>query len=234
MPKIVSRERWLEQRRALLERERAFSKERDALAAARRDLPWVRVEMSYEFETSNGSRSLDGLFEGRSQLIVYHFMFGPDAASPCKSCSFWADNFDRAVPHLAARDVTLAAISRAPLARLDAMKARMGWTFPWHSSGGSDFNYDFGVSFRPEEIAAGGGAYNYGKQRFRGADAPGLSVFKRDGKGGVFHTYSTFARGLDALNGTYQLLDLVPDGRGEDALDWPMQWVRLRDEYACG
>jgi predicted dithiol-disulfide oxidoreductase (DUF899 family) len=232
-PRIISREQWLEARRALLVKEKAFTAARDALSEERRKLPWVAVAKEYTFASPSGKRSLADLFGERSQLVVYHFMFGPDWGEGCKSCSFWADNFDRIVPHLAARDVALVAVSRAPLTKLDAFKARMGWTFPWVSSDGSTFNYDFAVSFRPEQVEAEAPAYNFGTLPPYGEEAPGISVFAKGAAGKVFHTYSTYARGLDMLNAAYHYLDLVPKGRDEAALDWPMQWVRLRDEYGA-
>jgi predicted dithiol-disulfide oxidoreductase (DUF899 family) len=232
-PNIVSQAEWLVARRALLAKEKEFTRARDALSAERRAMPWVRVEKSYVFETPHGRRTLAELFDGRSQLAVYHFMYGPDAKSPCKSCSFWADNFNLIALHLAARDVTFTAVSRAPLEKIEALKARMGWRMPWVSSGDSDFNYDFDVSNRPGEPAEGVLNYNFGTQRFSGADAPGASIFAKDGDGAVCRVYSAYSRGLDMLNGAYHWLDLTPKGRDEDALQWPMQWLRMRDEYGA-
>jgi predicted dithiol-disulfide oxidoreductase (DUF899 family) len=228
---IVSREQWLAARAELLLAEKAMSRARDELAAKRRTMPRVLVDEPYVFDTEAGPRGLADLFTGKSQLVVYHFMYGPNAKAPCKSCSYWADNFDGARAHLRARDAELVVVSRGPLDRLLAFRARMGWRFPWVSSGGSDFNYDFGVSFRPEEIAGEGAPYNYGSQRFRGEDAPGMSVFAKDGEGRVLHTYSTYARGLDALNGAYQIMDLLPKGRDEASLPYGMAWLRYHDEY---
>lgn len=230
-PRIVPEQDWLAARKSLLEKEKAFTAARDALAAERRQLPMVRVSKDYAFDAPSGRVTLAALFAGKSQLVVYHFMFGPDWKQGCKSCSFWADGFSRAEPHLAARDVALAAVSRAPLDRLEAFKARMGWTFPWVSSLQSDFNFDYQVSFPPEELQAGAVLYNYERRKFPGAEAPGLSVFVKDAEGTVYHSYSAYARGLDALNPAYQILDLVPKGRDEGGLAWPMQWLRLHDEY---
>ena len=230
-PSIVSRSQWLAARRALLAEEKAFTRARDALSAKRRELPWVAVDKAYRFEGPDGPATLADLFAGRSQLVVYHFMFHPDWNEGCKSCSFWADNFDGAVPHLAARDCTMVAVSRAPLAKLAAFKKRLGWRFPWYSSAGSDFNYDFAVSFTPEQTAAKAPLYNYGAIPAMMEELPGLSVFARDGAGAIFHTYSTYARGLDMLNGAYHHLDLLPKGRDEAGLPFSMAWVRHRDKY---
>lgn len=226
--RTVTREQWLEVRRALLEQEKALTRMRDQVAVARRALPRVRVEVDYQFETRGGARSLADLFEGKGQLITYHFMLGPDWENPCKSCSFWAEHFDGVRTHLLQRDTNLIAISLAPLAKIEQVRARMGWRFPWVSSFDASFNRDFGVSFSQAE--AGQALYNFGTQTARAGESPGLSVFQREG-GEVFHNYSTYARGLDALNGTYQLLDLTPKGRDESELPWPMAWVRLKDEY---
>lgn len=228
---IVSREAWLEARKALLDRERALTRERDALAAARRSLPWVEVTEDYRFESENGTVGLPDLFGGRSQLIVSHFMFGPDWEAGCPSCSFWADGYDPMVVHLAARDVAFAAVSRAPLASLLTYRDRMGWRFPWVSSLASRFNMDFGVSFDEDALAAGPVSYNYRETPMRGSEAPGLSTFCKDEAGRLFHTYSCYSRGLDAMNTAYQLLDIVPKGRDEQDLPFPMTWVRRRDEY---
>ena len=226
--KIVSRDAWIAARRQLLAQEKEFTRARDLLSQARRDLPWVRVEKTYVFDATGGRQSLQDLFDGRSQLIVYHFMFGPDWEAPCKSCSFWADNFERSIVHLNARDVTLIAVSRAPLTKLEAFKKRMGWTFKWVSSGATDFNFDCDVSFRPEEK----GTYNYAPKTSSMTELPGISVFHQDGSGTVFHTYSCYARGLDMMNATYQYLDLVPKGRDEaDQKPHAMAWVRYRDSY---
>lgn len=229
--KVVSREEWLQARAQHLAREKEFTRLRDELSRERRELPWVRIEKPYRFETPSGSRVLIELFAGRSQLLVYHFMFGPDWQQPCKSCSFWADSFDRIGVHLAQRDVALVAVSRAPLERLEATQRRFGWSFEWVSSGDGDFGRDFGVHFTPADLASGEPHYNFGTLRFGLSDAPGISVFCRDVQGQVFHTYSCYARGLDMLNGAYHLLDLVPKGRDEAALEHPMAWLRHRDSY---
>src|SRR3954452_15128403 len=231
----VSREQWLEARRAHLAKEKELTRQRDELARERRELPWVRVEKQYRFESPRGKVTLADLFAGRSQLLVYHFMFGPDWAEGCPSCSFVSDHLDGAVPHLAARDTSLVMVSRAPVAKIEAFRKRMGWRFPWVSSFGNTFNHDFGVYFTPEEKAGGDVYYNYTMQPFPSDEAPGASVFYKDpATGEVFHTYSTFGRGLDTMVGTYVLLDLVPKGRDEDQLPFDMQWVRHHDKYESG
>lgn len=231
---IVDRDEWLQARVALLEREKAFTRERDVLSKERRNLPWVEVTKPYDFITENGPKALPELFADHRQLIIYHFMYGPDWQAGCKSCSFWADNFDRNIVHLAARDVMLVAVSRAPLETLAAFRKRMGWSFEWVSSMGSDFNYDFDVSFTEEARENDAIHYNYRPSRFPADEAPGISVFYKGDDGRVFHTYSTYGRGLDMLNAAYHYLDIVPMGRNEDALPYPMDWVRLRDEYGKG
>ncbi len=228
---VVTREEWLAARTAFLEEEKRFTRLRDELNRRRRALPWVRVSEPYAFETPGGTRTLPELFDGRSQLLVYHFMFAPEANGPCSHCSFWADHFDAMLPHLHARDVTLVAASRAPLAKLDAFKVRMGWRFPWVSSGASGFNYDFQASFTPEDVAGGKAWYNYGTTRAGGPDREGLSAFRRTADGAVFHTYSCYARGIDMLNGTYHFLDIVSKGRDEEGLKYPQAWVRYHDKY---
>jgi predicted dithiol-disulfide oxidoreductase (DUF899 family) len=228
---VVSRDQWLAARRGLLTREKEFLRLRDELSRERRELPWEKVDKRYVFEGPAGEESLESLFAGRRQLIVYHFMFAPEWETGCKSCSFWADNYNGIVAHLNQRDVSLAAVSRAPLAKLQGFAGRMGWTFKWVSSERSDFNYDYAVSFRPEEVARGGAEYNYAPYQGSMSDLPGFSVFFRDEAGGLFHTYSTYARGLDSLNTAYQLLDLVPKGRDEAGLPHPMSWVKLHDLY---
>lgn len=228
---VVSRAEWMEARRRLLEKEKEFTRARDRLSEERRALPWVPVEEEYLFDRPGGTVNLGELFEGRSQLIVYHFMFAPDWSAGCKSCSFWADNFDPIVVHLNQRDVSLVAVSRAPLAKLQAFSKRLGWSFEWASSFGTNFNYDFGVSFTPDEVAAGRASYNFGNERIFGPEMPGISVFFKDSEGAVFHTYSCYARGLDMMNTAYQYLDLVPNGRDEAQLPNTMSWVRLHDEY---
>jgi len=228
---VVSHEDWLRARLDLLAAEKEFTRQRDALTRRRRQMPWERVEKDYRFEGPNGPLSLADLFEGRSQLVVYHFMFAPEWEEGCKSCSFWADTFDGIPIHLAHRDVSFTAISRAPFAKLDAYRRRLGWSFPWVSSNGSDFNYDYHVSFTPAERDAGKACYNYEIQSDTGSDQPGISVFAKDDTGTVFHTYSCYTRGIDMVNGAYQFLDLVPKGRDEDALKFTMSWVRRNDQY---
>jgi predicted dithiol-disulfide oxidoreductase (DUF899 family) len=228
-PTIVSQDEWLKARKALLAKEKAFSKERDALSAARRDLPMVKVDKPYAFDSASGKRALGDLFNGRRQLIVYHFMFDPSWEEGCKSCSLLADHFDGMIPHLGARDTSFVAVSRAPLAKIAAFQKRMGWKFPWVSSAETDFNYDYGVSFRPDSKE--GAAYNFGTTDFRMSEAPGASTFLREG-GDVFHTYSTYARGLDILIGAYNYLDLTPLGRQEAELPYGMAWVKHHDKYA--
>lgn len=228
--KIVDDEAWIAARKELLAEEKAFTRARDALAAKRRALPWRRVAENYLFETETGTKALDDLFGFHSQLIVQHFMYGPDWKAGCPSCSFWADNFDHIVPHLAARNVAFTAVSRAPLEKLLAYRQRMGWTFPWASSYGTDFNRDFGVTFEDSEVEEGRTPYNYTLGSFPSGEAPGISVFaKKDGH--VFHTYSAYARGLEDFNGAYRYLDATPYGRNEDALPHPMAWVERHDEY---
>ena len=228
---IVSRDAWLEARKDLLAEEKAFTRQRDALSARRRDLPWVRVDKPYVFDGPSGKETLADLFAGRGQLIVYHFIYDPDWEEGCKSCSFWADGFERVIVHLNHRDVSMIAVSKAPLPVLEAYRARMGWTFKWVSSLDNDFNRDFHVSFTPAELEAGLVDYNYTREEFPSTEAPGISVFARDEAGTVFHTYSCYARGLDMLNPAYHYLDLVPKGRDEDDLPWSMDWLRRRDEY---
>jgi predicted dithiol-disulfide oxidoreductase (DUF899 family) len=230
MHKVVSRNEWIAARKAHLKDEKAFTEARDRLSAERRALPWVKVEKHYVFDTPSGRKILGELFEDRSQLIVYHFMLGPDWGEGCPSCSYLADHFDGAALHLAQRDVTFIVVSRAPLTEIEAYKKRMGWKFKWASSCGNDFNFDFHVSFRPEE-AEGEVYYNYEMRDFESDEMPGLSVFAKDASGDIIHTYSTYARGLDILVGTYNFLDLVPKGRDEDKLPWTMAWVRRHDEY---
>jgi predicted dithiol-disulfide oxidoreductase (DUF899 family) len=227
---VVSHEEWLRARKAFLAREKEFTRQRAALAAERRNLPWEAVAKEYVFEGPAGKVSLPDLFDGCSQLIVYHFMFPPEWDAGCPHCSFWADNFDGTPAHLRARDTAFTAISRAPLAKISAYKQRMGWSFPWVSAGETDFNYDFGVSFSPEAVAGGTADYNYGHDPgFE--DREGISIFIQNGPGRVFHAYSTYARGIDAVNGAYQFLDLTPKGRDEPAGGDPQFWVRRRDEY---
>jgi predicted dithiol-disulfide oxidoreductase (DUF899 family) len=228
---VVSREKWIEARKALMAKEKELTRARDALSQARRELPWIKVDKDYVFDSMDGKVHLADLFNGRSQLIIQHFMFAPEWSEGCKSCSFWADGYERMIPHLAARDTTLVAVSRAPLAKLVAFKQRMGWTFDWLSSARSDFNYDYAVSFTPEQIRSGAKTYNFGTSGFGTEEAPGISVFYRNDAGEIFHTYSCFARGLDMMNAAYHYLDLTPLGRHEEGLPYPMDWVRLRDKY---
>jgi predicted dithiol-disulfide oxidoreductase (DUF899 family) len=231
MSRIVSHDEWLRARIELLAREKELTRLRDDLAVARRALPRERVTKEHVFEGPHGDVTLSDLFAGRSQLLVYHFMFGPDWERGCKSCSFWADGFQATPPHLAARDVSFAAISRAPLAKLEAFARRLGWSFPWFSSGKTDFNLDYGVSFAERDVTAKRPLYNFGTSRPEGTEMPGLSCFVRGDDGAVLHSYSTYGRGIEAFNPTYQLLDLAPRGRDEGALSFPMAWVRLHDEY---
>jgi predicted dithiol-disulfide oxidoreductase (DUF899 family) len=229
-PNIGTREEWLEARLKLLDREKALNRQRDDLAEQRRQLPWVRIDKDYRFEGPDGERTLRDLFDGHTQLLAYHFMFGPDWDEGCPSCSFWADSYDGTQVHLAHRDVSFVCVSRAPYPKLAAYKARMGWTFPWFSSAPSDFNFDFGVSFTPGQ-QENGGDYNFTRLEHPPEEAPGLSAFVIDASGDVFHTYSTYSRGLDPLNTAYQLLDLAPHGRDEDNLAWTMEWLRRHDAY---
>ena len=228
--KIVSRDEWLKARRAHLSAEKELTRKRDELSRQRRELPWVRVDKNYVFEGPNGPETLADLFAGRSQLIVYHFMLGPTWEEGCKSCSFLADHFDATRVHLAHRDVTLTVVSQAPMPRIRAFQERMGWRFHWVSAFDNSFQTDYGVHFTQEELA-GEVDYNYRKTRFGSEEAPGLSVFYKDGTGDIFHTYSAYARGLDALVGTYTFLDFVPKGRDEDSLPFTMSWVRHHDRY---
>jgi predicted dithiol-disulfide oxidoreductase (DUF899 family) len=228
--KIVTQDQWLARRKALLARERELTHLRDQVARERRALPWVRVDKDYMFETPEGPRKLAELFEGRSQLVVQHFMLGPGWKEGCPSCSYMADHADGMTLHLAARDITFVAISRAPLAEVEGFKRRMGWGFPWVSSYGSDFNFDFGVSFTPEEKARNEATYNYARGPYEHDELPGISVFVKDGSGAVFHTYSTYRRGVEAMMGTYSLIDLTPKGRDEEEVG-SMGWVRHHDRY---
>ena len=230
MHNIATNEEWLASRKALLEEEKAFQKARDALALKRRNLPWRKINTDYVFETERGDKTLIELFGGASQLLIYHFMFHPDWEEGCKSCSFWADSYNGSMQHLRARDVSLMAISRAPLKKLLAYRDRLGWNFPWASSNSNSFNYDFGVSFTPEQIESGDTVYNYRAGAGSIEELPGISVFVRDGDD-VYHSYSTYSRGIDPYNTTYQLLDIVPNGRDEDELTYPMDWLRRHDEY---
>jgi predicted dithiol-disulfide oxidoreductase (DUF899 family) len=228
--KTVSRNEWIEIRKQLLEREKELTRLQDKLSLERRQLPWLKVEKNYVFDGPKGKETLADLFDGRSQLFVYHFMFGPDWEEGCPSCSMVADHMDGSVAHLAQRDVTLAAVSRAPLSKIEAFKMRMGWRFKWVSSYNNDFNHDYRVSFTKDEIAKGK-YYNHGTSEFPSEEAHGTSVFYKDEAGEVFHTYSSYARGPEPLLGVYSYLDLVPKGRDEDAFPFPMAWVRHHDRY---
>jgi predicted dithiol-disulfide oxidoreductase (DUF899 family) len=229
--RISTRDEWLAARKALLIKEKALTRAQDELAAERRRLPMVKVDKTYVFDTPAGRRTLADLFEGRSQLVVYHFMLAPDWAEGCASCSLLADHLDSSVPHLEHRDVTLAVVARAPLATIEAFKRRMGWTFAWVSSYGSDFNYDYHVSFTSDQIAAGTAEYNFQNAGFPIEEGPGISVFFKDPSGTVYHTYSTYARGGEAFIGVYRILDFVPKGRDEGGLAFSMAWVRHHDKY---
>jgi predicted dithiol-disulfide oxidoreductase (DUF899 family) len=233
-PKVVSPAEWLTARKQHLAKEKEFSRLRDELSRQRRALPWEKVEKPYVFDGPGGKVTLAGLFEKRSQLVIYHFMFGPGWKEGCPSCSFLGDHFDAVTIHLANRDVTLAVVSHAPLDQIEAFKKRMGWHFKWVSSFGSDFNYDYHVSFTKDEVASGKVNYNYEMTQFPSEEAPGASVFAKDAAGDVFHTYSTYARGLDILLGTYNFLDMVPKGRDEEGLAHTMSWVRHHDKYSEG
>lgn len=229
--RIVSREEWTTERKMLLAREKELTRLSDQIAAERRALPWVRIDKNYLFDTLDGKRTLADLFDGRRQLIIQHFMFAPGWEQGCQSCSFMADHSDGMNVHLAHRDATLVAISRAPLPDIERFRQRMGWQFKWVSSHGSDFNYDFGVSFSPEEVAAGRLQYNYGDWPYSQEEWPGISVLIRNDAQEVFHTYSCFARGVEAMMGTYKLLDLTPMGRDERNVEYKMEWVRHHDRY---
>lgn len=227
---IATREQWLERRLALLKEEKELTRRGDELARRRRELPWVLVDKEYRFETADGTKTLPELFDGCSQLLVYHFMYAPGWDEACKSCSFWIDNFNGTDVHLRHRDVRFLAIGHAPLAKLDAYKTRMGWSFPFVSSHGSDFNYDYSVSFDPADLEAGV-TYNYAKQKELNEEMPGISAFVKADDGKTYHTYSGFGRALDRLNAAYQVLDLAPKGRDEERLEWPMEWLRRHDQY---
>jgi predicted dithiol-disulfide oxidoreductase (DUF899 family) len=228
---IVSREKWLEARRDLLAAEKDLTHRSDRVAELRRKLPWVRVDKPYVFEGPNGKASLADLFAGRSQLLVQHFMLAPGWREGCKSCSYMADHTDGTTAHLAQRDVTFVAISRAPYSEIERFRRRMGWRFNWVSANANSFNHDFRVSFTPEQIASGRVDYNFGSSPHRGEELPGVSVFMKDEAGAVFHTYSTYGRGVEVMMGTYRMLDLTPKGRAEEGLSQTMQWVRHHDRY---
>ena len=228
--KIVSQEDWLVARQELLKEEKEFTRKRDELSEKRRSLPWVKIEKEYTFEGPDGRVSLSDLFQGHNQLVIYHFMLGPDWESGCKSCSFWADNFQNLTPHLAARDVSFLLVSRAPIEKIQAFKQRMAWDTKWVSSLGSDFNFDYNVSFDNQALEDNTAYYNYRKGTFPSEEAPGISAFiKQDGN--IYHTYSAYSRGLDMLNTAYHILDITPKGRDEDNLSYTMDWLRHRDAY---
>ena len=228
---VVSSDQWLAERKALLAREKELMHLHDQIARERRALPWERVEKNYVFDTPEGKRTLAELFEGRRQLMVQHFMLGPGWEQGCQSCSFMADHTDGMNVHLAHRDITMVAVSRAPLAEIARFRERMGWQFKWVSANGSDFNHDFHVSFTPEEQATGKVYYNYAVQPFPQEEAPGVSVFYKDDAGEVFHTYSTFGRGVEVMMGAYYMMDLTPKGRDEREVPYKMEWVRHHDRY---
>jgi predicted dithiol-disulfide oxidoreductase (DUF899 family) len=229
---VVSRTEWLAARAAHLTKEKEFTRLRDQLSQQRRELPWAKVDKEYVFDGPKGQETLAELFGGRSQLIVYHFMFAPDWEAGCPHCSFWADNFNGVIVHLNHRDVAMIAVSRAPLQKLEAFKKRMGWNFRWVSSSATDFNFDYHVSFTPEELAKKEMFYNFAiHDDIESSEREGVSVFYKDAKGSVFHTYSAYARGIDMLNTAYHYLDLVPKGRDETELEFTQAWVRRHDEY---
>ncbi len=228
---VVSHEEWLAARTAFLAKEKEFTRLRDELSRQRRELPWERVDKQYVFDRPNGKKTLVELFENRSQLIVYHFMFPPDWEEGCLHCSFWADNFNGIDIHLNHRDVAFIAISRAPLTKIEPFKQRMGWSFKWLSSFHSDFNFDYHASFTPEEVQAGAAFFNYAQSDPGLTDREGISVFYKDESGAVFHTYSCYARGIDMMNAAYHYLDLVPKGRDEEGHEDPQDWVRHHDRY---
>ena len=228
---VLSHEEWLAARTAFLAKEKEFTRLRDELSRQRRELPWEKVEKQYVFDGPNGKTTLADLFENRSQLMVHHFMFNPAWDEGCKHCSFWADNWNSITIHLNHRDVSFVAISRAPLAKLEAFKKRMGWNFQWFSSGQTDFNYDFYVSFTPDQIRNGIGFWNYQESNPRSEDHVGFSVFSKGSDGAIYHTYSCYSRGVDMLNAAYHYLDLVPKGRDEDHLQFTQAWVRHHDSY---
>jgi predicted dithiol-disulfide oxidoreductase (DUF899 family) len=229
--KIVSDTEWVEARKQLLMKEKAFSKQRDELTKLRRQLPWRKIEADYEFEGANGKQRLSALFGEQSQLIVYHFMFGPDWTEGCRICSLLSDHYDPLVVHLKARDVSLVTISNAPYEKLAAFKRRMGWSFDWLSSVNNPFNRDFGVSFTQQEMDEGTMMYNYQLGKFPSTECPGISSFYKNPQDEVFHTYSAYARGLENFLGIYNFLDIVPKGRDEDGLSYGMEWVRYHDRY---
>ena len=226
--KVVSQDEWIKARQEFLKKEKEFTKQRDAMSAALRDLPWVKVEKNYTFDTPEGKKTLSDLFDGRSQLITYHFMFGPDWNEGCDGCSFVSDHVDAARQHFEHHDLSYVAVSRGPLPKLEAYKKRMGWKFRWVSSDDGDFNYDFGASFRQADLEKGPVLYNFKMQKLTGDEQPGLTVFYKDESGNIYRTYSTYERGLDLLIGTYNFIDLTPIGRNEES---PMDWMKRHDTY---
>jgi predicted dithiol-disulfide oxidoreductase (DUF899 family) len=230
-PQVVNRDEWLVRRKELLVQEKEFTRQRDALSKKRRQLPWVEVDEDYVFETNDGPKHLSDLFADHSQLVIYHFMYGPEWEVGCKSCSFWADNYNGIVVHLAARDVSLVAVSRTSLKNINSFSSRMGWSFPWVSSLSNNFNFDYGVSFTDGDRTSGEASYNYRKGPIGMDELPGFSVFNKDENGKLFHSYSTYGRGLDMMNTAYNILDLVPKGRDEQNLEHSMSWLRLHDSY---
>jgi predicted dithiol-disulfide oxidoreductase (DUF899 family) len=231
---VVSQDEWIEARKRFLAKEKEFSRLRDELSRERRELPWLLVDKQYVFQGLTGKETMADLFAGRDQLIVQHFMFGPDWKEGCPICSFKADHTDAAFVHLAQRGVSFVAVSRAPMDKIEAFRIRMGWRFNWVSSYESDFNNDYHVSFTKEELATGKVNYNFDMRKFHGEEAYGLSVFFKDTNGDIYHTYSTYGRGMEAFIGTYNLLDCVPKGRDEEGLPFPMAWVRHHDKYTDG
>jgi predicted dithiol-disulfide oxidoreductase (DUF899 family) len=230
---VVSRQDWITARKALLKTEKDFTHMRERLAEERRALPWEKVEKEYVFEGENGKETLADLFGKKSQLVMYQFMFAPEWEEGCPHCSFWADHYDGMLPHLNARDVSFVVVSRAPFTKIERFKKRMAWRFKWVSSGQTDYNYDFQASFRPEDIERKAVFYNFQTTDLPLTDREGISVFYKEGDGTIFHTYSTYARGIDPVNPTYQFLDLVPKGRDEKP-DNPQDWVRYHDRYNVG
>src|SRR5215472_1103811 len=230
---VVDAAKWQSARVELLKKEKELTRLRDEISKRRRELPWEKIEKKYVFDGPKGKQTLTDLFEGKSQLIVYHFMLGPGWKEGCPSCSYLGDHFDGTLPHLAARDVRLVAISRAPFAEIEEFKKRMGWKFPWYSSNGTDFNFDYHVSQSKDEVGKDQVYYNFAMQKFPAEERPGASVFYKDAAGNVFHTYSTYGRGLDMFLGTYHWLDIVPKGRDEEGLKHAMAWVRHHDKYGA-
>jgi len=228
---IVTPSEWLAARKELLAEEKRLTRQMDAVSAKRRALPWVKIDKDYQFDGPCGRVALADLFMGKSQLVIQHFMLGPGWGEGCQSCAYMADHTDGMLPHLAARDTTMIAVSHAPLAEIEAFKKRMGWHFDWVSSSGSDFNHDFNVSFTEEEVASGKVSYNYTRQPFGSTEAPGISVFHQAADGAIYHTYSVYGRGVELLMGTYRILDLTPKGRDEEHLEHTMAWVRHHDRY---